>query len=165
MDQAHRPQASTHEGEDRRRKDHLFLSNADPEQVKAVLNCLESGAAFPVMSENGAKARLVGACGSFRPTDRTRLIKMRAVRNPVCDAPKAPNANAERTERASQKVEKRSRTSRSWFEGVSVERVYKVMPCEARQDETRREAVWTTTQRPGVGVHRDEPFQRTTEVW
>ena len=50
VDQAHRPQASTHEGEDRRRNDHLFLSNADPEQVKAVLNRLESGAAFPVMS-------------------------------------------------------------------------------------------------------------------
>ena len=105
VDQAHRPQASTHEGEDRRRKDHLFLSNADPKHVKAVLNRLESGAAFSVMSDNGAEARLVGACGAFRPTDRTRLIKMRAVRNPVCDAPKAPSANAERIERASQKVE------------------------------------------------------------
>ena len=115
VDQAHRHKESTHEGEDRRRNDHLFLSNADPELVKAVLNRLESGAAFPVMSENGAEARLVGACGAFRPTDRTRLIKMRAVRNPVCDAPKAPSANAERIERASQKVEKRSRTSRSSF--------------------------------------------------
>ena len=38
-------------------------------------------------------------------------------------------------------------------------------PCEAQQDETRQEAVWTTTQRPGVRVHRDEPFQRTTEGW
>ena len=57
------------------------------------------------------------SCGAFRPADRTRLIKMRAVRNPVCDAPKAPSSNAERFERASQKVEKRSRTSRSWFEG------------------------------------------------
>ena len=83
MDQAHIPQASTNEGEDRRRNEYLFLSNADPEQVKAVLNRLESGAAFPVVSENGAEARLVGACGAFRPTDRTRLIKMRAVRNPV----------------------------------------------------------------------------------
>ena len=63
VDQAHRPQANTHEGEDRRRKDHLFLSNEDPEQVKAVLNRLESGAAFPVLPENGAEARLVGACG------------------------------------------------------------------------------------------------------
>ena len=39
VDQAHRPQASTHEGEDRRGKDHLFSSNAtDPQHVKAVLN-------------------------------------------------------------------------------------------------------------------------------
>ena len=86
MDQAHRPQAGRHEGEDRRGKDHLFLSNAtDPQHVKAVLNRLESGAAFSAMSENGAEARLVGACGAFRPTDRTRLNEMRAVRNPVCN--------------------------------------------------------------------------------
>ena len=51
-------------------KDHLFSSNGtDPVQVKAVLNRLASGAAFPVMSENGAEARLVGACGAFRPTN------------------------------------------------------------------------------------------------
>ena len=68
--------------------------------MKAVLNRLESGAALPVMSENGAEARLVGACGAFRPTDRTRLIKVRAVRKPVCDTPKASSANAERIERA-----------------------------------------------------------------
>ena len=36
--------------------------------------------------------------------------------------------------------------------------------CEARQVDTRREVMWTTMQRPGVGVHRDEPFQRTTEA-
>ena len=157
-----------------RRKDHLFLSNADPEQVKAVLNRLESGAAFPVMLENGAEARLVGACGAFRPTDRTRLIKMRAVRNPVCDAPKAPSANAERNERASQKVEKRFRTSRSWFEGVSVERVYTVMP------DRMRNCAWQITRRlarPGRMKHVESPcgrlrngqvsefteFQRSTE--
>ena len=64
--------------------------------MKAVLNRLESGAAFPVMSENRAEARLVGACGAFRPTDRTRLIKMTAVRNPVCNTPKASSANAEK---------------------------------------------------------------------
>ena len=46
VDQAHRPQAGTHEGEDRRGKDHLFLSNAtDPQHVKAVSNQLESEAA------------------------------------------------------------------------------------------------------------------------
>ena len=45
VDQAHRPQASTHEGEDTRGKDHLFLSNAtDSPHVKAVLNRFESDA-------------------------------------------------------------------------------------------------------------------------
>ena len=142
VDQAHRPQAGTHEGEDRRGKDHLFLSNAtDPQHVKAVLNRLESEAAFSAMSVNRVEARLVGACEAFRPTNRTRLITMRAVRNPVCDAPKAPSANAERIERASQKVEKRFRTSRSWFEGISVERVCKVMP------DTVCNCAWQTSRR------------------
>ena len=160
-DHAYRHQASTHEGEDGRGKDHLFSSNAtDPQHVKAVLS---------VMSGNGVEARLVFAREAFRPTDRTRLNEMRAVNNLVCNTPKAPSANAGETERAMQKVEKRSRTSRSWFEGVSVERVCKVMlcvadntpPCEARQNETDQEAVWTITQRPGVGVHRVGPFQKT----
>ena len=62
VDHAHRPQASRHEGEDRRGKDHLFLTNAtDPQQVKAVLNRLESEAAFSAMSVNRVEARLVGA--------------------------------------------------------------------------------------------------------
>ena len=118
VDHAHRPQAGTHEGEDRRGKDHLFSSNAtDPQHVKAVLNRLESGAAFSVMSEDAVEARLVGAREAFRPTYRTRLNEMRAVKNPVCNTPKASSANAGRIERASQKVEKRSRTSRPWFEG------------------------------------------------
>ena len=57
VDQAHRPQAGRHEGEDRRGKDHLFLSNAtDPQHVKAVLNRLESGAAFSAMSVNKVEA-------------------------------------------------------------------------------------------------------------
>ena len=61
MDHAHRPQAGTHVGEDRRGKDNFFLSNAAvPQHVKAVLNRLESGAAFSVMSEDGVEARLVG---------------------------------------------------------------------------------------------------------
>ena len=127
--QAHRPQAGTHEGEDRRGKDHLFLSNTtDPLHVKAVLNRLESDAAFSAMSVNRVEARLVGACEAFRPTDRTWLNEMRAVKNTVCDTPKASSGNGDRIEQASQKVEKRSRTSRSWFEGISVERVCKVMP-------------------------------------
>ena len=108
--------------------------------------------------------------GWFRPTDRTRLNEMRAVKNPVCDTPKASNVNAERIEQASQKVEKRSRTSRSWFEGVSVECACKVMPdtvrncawqintppCEARQSKAERGVA--STQRTSVKVHQDESF-------
>ena len=142
MDHAHRPQAGRHEGEDRRGKDHLFLTNAtDPQHVKAVLNRLESEAAFSAMSVNRVEARLVGACEAFRPTDRTRLNEMRAVKNNVCDTPKASNVNAEGIEQASLKVEKRSRTSRSWFEGVSVERVCKVMP------DTVRNCTWQISRR------------------
>ena len=67
VDQAHRPQAGTHEGEDTRGKDHLLSSNAtDPQHVKAVMNRLESDAAFPAMSVNRVEARLVGACEAFR---------------------------------------------------------------------------------------------------
>ena len=136
------PQAGTHEGEDRRGKDHLFSSNTTaPQHVKAVLNRLESEAAFSAMVGTGVEARLVGACEAFRPTDRTRLNEMRAVKNTVCDTPKASSANAERIERASQMVEKRSRTSRSWFEGISVERVCKVMP------DTVCNCAWQTSRR------------------
>ena len=39
VDQAHRPQAGTHEGEDRRGKNHLFLSNAtDPQRVNRIFS-------------------------------------------------------------------------------------------------------------------------------
>ena len=124
--------------EDTRGKDHLFLSNiTDPQHVKAVLIRLESEAAFSVMSVNRVEARLVGACEAFR----TRLKDMRAVQNTVSDTPKASSANAERIERASQMVEKRSRTSRPWFEGISVERVCKVMP------DTVRNCAWKTSRR------------------
>ena len=142
VDQAHRPQAGTHEGEDRRRKDRLFSSNAtDPQHVKEVLNRVVSGAAFSVMSEAGVEDRLVGAREAFRPSDRTWLNEMRAVKNPVCDTPKASSVNAGRIEQTSQKVEERSRTSRSWFEGVLVERVCKVMP------DTVRNCTWQITRR------------------
>ena len=93
------------------------------------------------MSGNGVEARLVGARDAFRPTDRTRLNEMRAVKNTVCDTPKASSANAERIERASQMVEKRSRTSRSWFERISVERICKVMP------DTVCNCAWQTSRR------------------
>ena len=158
VDQAHRPQAGKHEGEDRRGKDHLFSSNAtDPQHVNAVLNRLESEAAFSAMAGTGVEARFVGACEAFRPTDRTRLNEMRAVKNTVCDTPKASSANAERTEQASQKVEKRSRTSRSWFERIWVERVYKVMP------DRMRNCAWQITRRlarPGRMKHVERPCGR-----
>ena len=151
-----------HEGEDRRRKDHLFSSNAtDPQHVKAVLNRLESEAAFSAMSVNRVEARLVGACETFRPTDRTRLNEMREVKNPVCDTPKASSANAEEIERASQKVEKRSRTSRSWFEGVSVERVWKVMP------DTVRSCAWQISRRlarPGRAKQNEASRRHNEQV-
>ena len=67
VDQEHRPQADTHEGEDRRGKDHLFTSKpTDPQHVKAVLSRLESEAAFSAMSVNRVEARLVGACESIQ---------------------------------------------------------------------------------------------------
>ena len=142
MDHERRPQAGRHEGEDRRGEDHLFLTNAtDSQHVKAVLNRLDSEAAFSAMSVNRVEARLAIAAEPFRPTDRTQLNEMRAVKNPVCDTPKASNVNAERMEQASQKVEKRSRSSRSWFEGVSVERVCKVMP------DTVRHCAWQISRR------------------
>ena len=143
VDQAHRPQAGTHEGEDTRGKDRLFLSDAtDPQHVRAVLNRLEPDAAFSAMSVNRVETRLVGACEAFR----TRLNEMRAVQNTVSDTPKASSANAERIERASQIIEKRPRTSRPWFEGMTVERVCKVMP------DTVRNCAWKTSRhlaRPG----------------
>ena len=53
------------------------------------------------MSRNGVEARLVIASEAIGQTDRTRLIIMRAVKNPVCNTAKASSANAERIERAS----------------------------------------------------------------
>ena len=80
----HRPQEGTHGGENRRRKDHFFMSNAAVlQRVKAVLNCLESGAVFSAMSEDGVEG----------PTNMTRLIKSESSQEPI--------TNAERIERAS----------------------------------------------------------------
>ena len=159
VDHEHRPQASMHGVEDRRVKDHFFLSNAAvPQHVKAVLNRLESGAASSVMSEDGDEARLVDAREAFRPTDRTRLIEIRAVKKPVCKTPKASSVNAGRIERASCEVEKQSRTSRSWFEGVSVDRVCKVIP------DTVRNCAWQRTRllvKPGRVKQIERPCGRS----
>ena len=138
------------------------MSNAtDPQHVKAVLGRLESEAAFSAMSVTRVEARLVGACEAFRPTDRTRLNEMRAVQNTVSDAPKASSVNAERIERASQMVEKRSRTSRSWFEGIPVERVYKVMP------DTVFNCAWQTSRRlarPGRAKQNEASHRHNGQV-
>ena len=157
-----RPQAGRHEGEVRRGKEHLFLSNAtDPQHVKAVFNRLESDAAFSAMSVNRVEARLVDACEAFRPTDRTRLNEMRAVQNTVCDTPNASNVIAERIEQASQKIQERSRTSRSYLEGVSVERVCKVVP------DTVRNCAWQITRRfarPGRAKHNEASRRHNGQV-
>ena len=92
---------------------------------------------FSAMPEDGVEGRSVDAL-----EDRTRLIKMRSVKNPVCDTPKASSVNAERIERASYKVEKRTRTLKTWFEGVSVDRVRKVLP------DAVRKCAWQIPQRP-----------------
>ena len=93
------------------------------------------------MTGTRIEARLMGAYEAFRSTDRTRLNEMRAIKNTECDTPKTSSAKAERIERASQMVEKLSRTSRSWFEGISVERVCKVMP------DTVCNCAWQTSRR------------------
>ena len=165
VDHAHRPQAATHGGEDRRGKDHLFSSNAAvPQYVKGSLASLGVGSS--IFSHVGRRSRshIVEATReAIGPTDRTRLATMRAVKIPVCNTPEASSANAGRNEQASQKVEKRSRTSRSrprrGIGGTCLQRNARhgaelcvadnTPPCKARQDETGQEAVWTITQRPG----------------
>ena len=99
----------------------------------------------------------MGACVAFKKTDRLRLITMKAVKNTLRNTSKESIANAERIEEASQKVEKRSQTSRSWFEGVSAERVCKVMP------NTVRSCAWQITRRlsrPGRMKHIESPCGR-----
>ena len=107
------------EGEDRRGKDHLFLTNAaDPQHVKAVLNRLESDAAFLAMSLNRVEARLVDACEAFRPTDRTWMHEMRAVQNTCATHRRRQVPMLNELSERSQKVEQRSRLSRLWFEFI-----------------------------------------------
>ena len=91
---------------------------AVPQHVKAVLNRLESGAVFSAMSEDGVEGCLVVALETIKLTDRTRLIKKGAVKNPVCNTPKASSVNAGGIEQATYEVENRTRTLRSRFEGV-----------------------------------------------
>ena len=64
-----------------------------PQHVKAVLNHSESGAVSSAMSEDGVGSGLVVAFEAIKPTGRTRLIKRDAVKNPVCNTPKASSVS------------------------------------------------------------------------
>ena len=76
--------------------------------------------------------QLVVALEAIKPNDRTRPIKRGAVKNRVCNTPKASSVNAGGIEWARYEAEKRTRTLRSWFEGVSVDLDYKVLPVVVR---------------------------------
>ena len=81
---ADRPQAGTHGVETKMGRDRFFLARAAvPQHVKEELNLLESGAVFSAMSEDGVEGGLVVALEAIKITDRTRLIKKGAVKNPV----------------------------------------------------------------------------------
>ena len=84
------------------------------------------------MSEDGVEGGLVVTLDATKLTNRTRLIKGGAVQNPVCNTPMASSVNAGGIEQARNEVEKRTRTLRSWFEGVSVDLDYKVLPVVVR---------------------------------
>ena len=68
------------------------------------------------------------ALEAIKITDRTRLIKKGAVKNPVCNTPKVSSVIAGGIEQARYEIEKRTRSSRSRFEGVSVDLENKVLP-------------------------------------
>ena len=67
--------------------------------MKAVLKRLESGAVFSAMSEDGVESGLMVALQAINSTGRTRLIKRGAVKNPVCNTPKASSVSAGGVER------------------------------------------------------------------
>ena len=81
---------------------------AVPQHVKAVLHRLESGAVFSAMLEDGVEGGLVVALEAITLTDRTRLVKNGAVKNPVCKTPKESSVNAGGIEQARYAVEKRT---------------------------------------------------------
>ena len=72
------------------------------------------------------------ALQAIKITDRTRLIKKGAVKNPVCHTPKASSVDAGGNEQARYEVDKQIRTWRSWFEGASEDLNYKVLPDAVR---------------------------------
>ena len=123
-------------------RDHFFLARATvPHHVKAVLKRLESGTVFSAMSEDGVESGLMVALQAVNSTGRTRLIKRGAVKNPVCNTPKASSVSAGGVERVRYEVEKQIRTWRSWFEGASEDLNYKVLP------DAVRHSAWQITQR------------------
>ena len=142
MDHAHRPQGGTHGGKTKMGRDHFFLARATvPHHVKAVLKRLESGTVLSAMSEDGVESGLMVALEAINSTGRTRLIKGGAVKNPVCNTPKASSVSAGGVERVRYEVEKQIRTWISWFEGASEDLNYKVLP------DAVRHSAWQMTQR------------------
>ena len=124
----HRPQAGTHGGETKMGRDHFLLVKTDiPQLVNAVLNHSESGAVSSAMSEDRVGSGLVVAVETIKPIGRTLLIKRDAVKNPVCNTPKASSVSAGRVERVRYEVKKQIRTWRSWFKGASEDLNYKVL--------------------------------------
>ena len=83
------------------------------------------------MSEDGEGSRLVVALEATKPTGRTRLIRRDAVKNPLCNTPKASSVSAGGFERVRYEVEKQIRTWRSWFEGESEDLNFRVARCSA----------------------------------
>ena len=99
--------------------------------MKAVLDHSESGAVSSAMSEDGVGSGLVVALEDIKPIGRTRPIKRDAVKNPVCNTPKATSDSAGRVERVKYEIEK-IRTWRSWFEEESEDLKYNVLPHAVR---------------------------------
>ena len=93
---------------------------------------LETGGVVSAMSVDGVEGELVVAFEAIKPNDRTRPINRGAVKNPVCNTPKAPSVNAGGIEQARYEVEKRTRTLTAWFDGVSLDPDYKVLPVVVR---------------------------------
>ena len=104
--------------------------------MKAVLKRLESGTVFSAMSEDGVESGLMVALQAINSTGRTRLINRGAVKDPVCNTPKASSVSAGGDERVRYEVEKQIRTWRSWFEGASEDLFYFVLPALCVADDT-----------------------------
>ena len=118
-----------------------LVRTAIPQHVKAVLNDSESGAVSSAMSEDGVGSGLVVALEAVKPLGRTRLIKSDAVKNLVCNTPKALEVSAGGVERVRYEVEKQNRTWRCWFEGESEDLNFKVLP------DAVRHTAWQITHR------------------